>query len=270
MASSDDWIRTAPPQSGLERLDAFFAGHGYDPHRHDTYAIGLTLHGVQSFDYRGATAHSRPRQAIILHPDERHDGRAGTAAGFRYRMAYIEPRLIQAALGWRRALPFVREPVSDDARLVSAIASALEDLENPLEDLQRDQIVFDVATALAALDRTAGPVSIDAACSRAIETARDFLDANVAQVVRSEQLEAITGVSRFVLARHFRAGLGTSPYRYLVMRRLGRARHLMRSGMPLAEVALSTGFADQSHMTRHFKKSYGVSPGRWLTMTEFR
>src|SRR5438093_1351122 len=120
-ADPRDWITTAPPQSGVERLEAFFAGHGYDPHRHDTYAIGLTLHGVQSFGYRGAIAHSRCGQAIILHPDEVHDGRAGTDAGFRYRMAYIEPRLVQDALaGRRRPLPCAREAVTDDARLISA------------------------------------------------------------------------------------------------------------------------------------------------------
>jgi AraC-like DNA-binding protein len=262
-----DWIRIAPPQPGIARLEAFFAGHGYDPHRHDTYAIGVTLDGVQSFDYRGATAHSRPRQAIILHPDERHDGRAGTAAGFRYRMAYIEPGLIRAALGDAGPLPFAREPVTDDARLIAALAPALDDLDTGFEDLQRDQIVVDVATALAALDRSTHRPTIDAACRRAIAIARDFLDANVEHVVRSNQLEALTGLSRFALTRHFRAGLGTSPYRYLVMRRLDRARRLMVSGVGLAEVAAASGFADQSHLSRHFKRTYGVSPGRWRKIT---
>jgi AraC-like DNA-binding protein len=259
-----DWIRIAPPQPGFERLEAFFAGHGYEPHRHDTYAIGVTLHGVQSFGYRGATAHSLRGQVVVLHPDEVHDGRAGTDAGFRYRMAYIEPGLMQEALGEpRRPLPFARDPVSDDARLIAAIAPALDDLEAPLEDLQRDQVLAGLAAALAAVDRTGGPIAIGAACFRAVAEARYFLDSNIGQVVRSEALEAVTGLSRFALARHFRACLGTSPYRYLVMRRLDRARHMMRSGAALAETAAACGFADQSHMTRQFKKAYGIAPGRW-------
>lgn len=259
-----DWIRTAPPQLGFERLEAFFAGHGYDPHRHDTYAIGLTLRGVQSFGYRGTTVHSKPGQAIVLHPDEVHDGRAGTDAGFRYRMAYIEPRLIQDALGERRRpLPFAREAVTDNARLISAIAPALENLETSLDDLQLDQIILAISEALSALDRTSHRGAIGAACFRAVARARDFLDANIEHAVRSAELVAITGLSRFALARSFRACLGTSPYRYLVMRRLDRARHLMLSGASLAEVAASSGFADQSHMTRQFKKAYGVSPGHW-------
>jgi hypothetical protein len=97
-SAKHDYILAAPPQPGFERIEAYFAGHGYDPHRHDTYAVGVTLAGLQSFDYRGETLHSRSGLAIVLHPDETHDGRAGADPGFRYRMTYIEPKLIQAAL----------------------------------------------------------------------------------------------------------------------------------------------------------------------------
>ena len=128
---------------------------------------------------------------------------------------------------------------------------------------QLDQIILAISEALTALDRTSHRGAVHAACLRAVARARDFLDANIEHVVRSAELEAITGLSRFALARHFRACLGTSPYRYLVMRRLDRARHLMLSGASLAEVATSSGFADQSHMTRQFKRAYGLSPGHW-------
>jgi quercetin dioxygenase-like cupin family protein len=97
-AAAADWIRTAPSSRGFERIEAFFAGHAFDPHRHDTYAIGFTLHGVQSFRYRGAAEHSVPGQVFVLHPDETHDGHAGTSGGFRYKILYVEPRAIHDAL----------------------------------------------------------------------------------------------------------------------------------------------------------------------------
>jgi AraC-like DNA-binding protein len=265
---SADWLRIAPSRPGLERIEAFFSGHGYDPHRHDTYAIGITLQGVQAFRYRGAPENSAPGQVFVLHPDELHDGHAGTDAGFRYRIVYVEPRLIRDALGEARCpLPFVREVVSNDPQLTRAIARALADLERPLEDLHRDQIVLDLADALAAADPSATRRKLSIRHWRAADAVRAFLDASPQKAVTSSELEAITGLSRFALARHFRSCLGTSPYRYLVMRRLDRARSLIREGAPLADAALASGFADQSHMTRHFKKAYGVSPGRWAAMT---
>lgn len=260
-------MRIAPSAPGIERVEASFCGHGFDPHRHDTYAIGVTSEGVQAFRYRGAATRSLPGQVFVLHPDETHDGRAGTAAGFRYSIVYIDPRLIRDALDTpHRPLPFVRQAVSSDPRLVAAIASALEDFLMPLEDLQRDQIVLGLAESLAAADATRATMSLSRRHWRAVHTARDLLNAADGRPVTSADLEVATGVSRYTLARHFRACLGTSPYNYLVMRRLERARSRIRAGVPLADAALSCGFADQSHMTRQFRRAYGLAPGRWAAM----
>jgi AraC-like DNA-binding protein len=160
----------------------------------------------------------------------------------------------------------VRDAVSNDRRLAAAIMPALDDLEVALEDLHRDQIVLDLADALAAVDSSVARRALSARHLRAVNVAREFLDAAVQKAVTSVEMEAVTGISRYALARHFRACLGTSPYRYLVMRRLDRARSLIRKGAPLADAAFSCGFADQSHMTRHFKKAYGLSPGRWAAI----
>jgi AraC-like DNA-binding protein len=264
---TDDWIRIAPSCRSFERAEAFFSGHAFDPHRHDTYAIGCTIHGVQSFTYRGASERSLPGQVFVLHPDETHDGRAGTSAGFRYKIAYIDPGVIRDALGETcRPLPFVRETVSNDRGLAAAIMPALDDLDLPLEDLRRDQIILDLAGALAAADPSVTRRTLSARHWRAAGKARDFLDARVQKAVASTELEAVTGLTRYALARHFRACLGTSPYRYLIMRRLDRARSLIRHGAPLVDAALASGFADQSHMTRHFKKVYGMPPGRWAAL----
>ena len=73
----------------------------------------------------------------------------------------------------------------------------------------------------------------------------------------------MTGLTRYELARQFRMMCGTSPYRYLLMRRLDFAREQIARRRPLAEVAFAAGFADQAHFTRMFKASFGVTPARY-------
>jgi AraC-like DNA-binding protein len=265
-----DWIASGFPVPGWERIEARFTGHAYDPHRHDRYAIGLTLEGVQSFDYRGERVDSLAGQALVLHPDEVHDGRAGVAGGFRYRMLYLDPRSIADALGDQAtALPFLAGGRSSDPRLVQAAAAALTDLDRVPEplDLQARQLA--VAEALLALDPSARRRRpADPACVRAVDRARELLDATPDAPVTAEALEAACGVDRWTLARAFRRRLGTSPHRYAVLRRLDRVRDRLLAGDSLAVAAAEAGFADQAHMTRQFRRAHGLPPGRWRRLVQ--
>jgi transcriptional regulator GlxA family with amidase domain len=65
-------------------------------------------------------------------------------------------------------------------------------------------------------------------------------------------------------ARAFRASTGISPHRWVIGKRIEKAQDLLvGSFVPLAEIALICGFADQSHFSRVFRVIRGVSPGAW-------
>jgi AraC-like DNA-binding protein len=84
--------------------------------------------------------------------------------------------------------------------------------------------------------------------------------------VHSSELESITGLTRYELARQFRTMLGTSPHRYLLMRRLALARDLIHAARPLVDVACEAGFADQAHFTRVFRSAFGLTPARYRAL----
>jgi AraC-like DNA-binding protein len=265
-APTANGIVAAPVDPGMERIEARFLGNAFAPHRHDTYALGVTLYGVQTFAYRGEARHSVPGRIIVLHPDEVHDGGAGTEDGLRYRMLYLEPALLLQGLGSEHAtLPFVGDPVLADKELLASLLAALGNLDQPLDELLADALIADIAEGLARhAGQAVGPVGRPA--QRQVILARDFLEANFSRQVHSEELEAVSGLDRYALSRQFRLLLGTSPHRFLVMRRLRQARALIQAGEPLAEIAAAIGFADQSHLNRQFKKAFGLTPGRWAAL----
>ena len=263
-----DWIESTPPAGGVALLRAWFAGHAYARHRHDTYAICVTDRGLQAFDYRGAARTSAPGQVVVLHPDEPHDGRAGAPEGFGYRIVYVAPDRIAAAAhalcGAAVPLPFVRDPVLTSATLARAVGDAFHGFPAALEPLAVDALVEGLARGLVAADPSIRGRRRRLACDLgALARARDFLDAEKTRVVSSAELEAIAGQDRYALARHFRAAYGTSPYRYLLMRRLDWVRRALAGNRGLAEIALEAGFADQAHLTRMFKAAFGLSPAKF-------
>jgi AraC family transcriptional regulator len=94
-----------------------------------------------------------------------------------------------------------------------------------------------------------------------VEHVEEHLEAGVSL----EQLAAVARLSPYHFARQFRAATGLPPHRYVIARRVERARQLLQQDrdLSLAEVAADAGFSDQSQLTHHFKRIVGVTPGRF-------
>lgn len=257
-----EWIRDEQYAAGIGRMQAQLHKTGYSPHSHDSYTISLVEGGVQEFGYRGSLHRCAPGQISILHPDEKHDGRPGSGDPLSYKCLYLSPAAVQdamAAAGVRKAsLPFVESAVVDHPGLLKDVVSSFR---NEIEPLFADSLIASVAKHLAGLASGIQDETVHRRLNVAVlNRAAEFLRSNADRVVHSRELEAITGLTRFELASQFRFRFGTSPYRYLLMRRLDDARLALRTGKKLAEVALQAGFADQSHMGRVFRASLGITP----------
>jgi AraC-like DNA-binding protein len=136
-------------------------------------------------------------------------------------------------------------------------------MSEPMEALQYDDGVYDLAHALHAAASPSGAQKIALPNYRAAAMAREYIRDFLGQPVSLERLEQVTGQDRWTLSRDFRAAFGASPYRYLVLRRLDFAKAAIVKGLPLVQAALDAGFADQAHFTRHFRSAFGITPARW-------
>jgi AraC-like DNA-binding protein len=89
----------------------------------------------------------------------------------------------------------------------------------------------------------------------------EYIDANLEKKLHLAGLATLASLSHGFFVRAFRQSVGETPHRYLLCRRLEKALELLaQTETPLVEIALETGFADQSHFSRRFREYFDASP----------
>ena len=97
-----------------------------------------------------------------------------------------------------------------------------------------------------------------------LQRVRDYVEAHLDDDLSLTVLADIACLSPYHFSRSFMQTTGVGPHRYVIQRRIERAKRLLRqTGQPLALVAQEAGFADQSHLTQMFRREMGVTPGRF-------
>jgi AraC-like DNA-binding protein len=108
--------------------------------------------------------------------------------------------------------------------------------------------------------------SVGGLTPRALQRIREYIEGHLAENIELETLADIAGLSKWHFARAFKQTVGTPPHFHLIQRRLERAQELLsETNLSLGQIALRSGFSDQSHFSRRFRMFLGVTPRsfRW-------
>ncbi|WP_299961930.1 helix-turn-helix domain-containing protein [uncultured Roseobacter sp.] len=87
-----------------------------------------------------------------------------------------------------------------------------------------------------------------------------WIDANIGGAIRLSELAAEVGLSEFHFHRMFSVSRGTSPHKWVTMRKIEAAKDSLRCESSIAKAASACGFSCQSHLTRTFKAQTGMTP----------
>jgi AraC family transcriptional regulator len=94
--------------------------------------------------------------------------------------------------------------------------------------------------------------------------ATEHIEARLSSTIKMDEVAQLIGLSTSQFARAFRRSIGMPPHRWHLNARIRHAQQLMfDTDLPLAEIALESGFADQSHFANTFTRLVGISPGVW-------
>jgi len=192
------------------------------------------------------------------------DGQAGSF------VLYLRPGLIASLLesegkGADALAPIVGRHLPRVAHLLGLIES---ELRRP--SLGSRLMIDGLLRAIAGLLVSNDALPVDQPAERIylsppkLKRVLEFIEANLQESIGLDDLAHAAGLSANHFLRVFKLATGETPYHFLRARRLERARQLLvDNAMPLAELALECGFANQAHFTAAFSREVGISPGRY-------
>jgi AraC-like DNA-binding protein len=254
-------------RNGLELLKATFVKHSFPPHTHEGYVIGLVEGGVEMFHRDKELYAATSSQIILVNPNQCHTGYAGVPEGWTYRTLYPDTLQMQQAAATifeKEHVPYFSQAVVNDGELAKRFRAFHRSAEQGTR-LEQDSTFTEMLTVLVSryADTNLRLNGIGKE-HKAVSVAKKFLEAHPASEVSLEDLTKLTSLSPFHLLRVFKRDVGVSPHAYQIQQRIDLAKQFLRTGKKIVEVALETGFHDQSHMGLHFKRLVGVTPMRFV------
>jgi AraC-like DNA-binding protein len=241
--------------------------HPYPRHWHDELHLCAYTAGAGYLRCRGAIHLACAGDLILTPPSEVHDNWVPDGQTVSFLSLYIDDRTLDRAIceltGRTNGQPDLSRMFRDDKRLKQQFLRMYFAMEARTSRLEAEELLFELVELLlepgvdTAVHRYTSPESVR------VRRTRDYIAERSTDSISLAELGRIADLSPFHLHRLFSQQTGMPPHAYQTLLRINQAKKLLRSGRALADVAASTGFADQSHFTRHFRRIVGVPPGRY-------
>lgn len=245
---------------GAYFADVHGAPEGIVDHGHARYCIQRGMHHEQRRAIGGQSWLGFDMGFSVWRPGD--EQRFHWQRGGRSQFLFIAPEQVQAVLGDTRPLPGLGQYTAAQSRMLDVLFDAMQtDLAqgSVAGPLVGDSLVAALVAHLAGTEAAPPSRREVLACHRAIE----LVHARFAEPISLQDLAEAAGLSARHFTRAFRQATGRSPYQYVIQRRVEESKILIRSGLPLADVAVQCGFADQSQLNRLFLRHTGTTPGRY-------
>lgn len=249
---------------GLELRSGVAVTAPYPRHWHEEYQFCLIQAGGGELFYRGVHHETPSTSLFIVHPGEVHANQ--TETGCSFRSIYVTPQFVSRALTgvsrWEQSLPFFPNPMIFDRDIITLYQRVHVSSGTALE---QESALLEMLTRLVTRYAQAKyPSQAAGREHKAVVKIRDYIFEGHARNISLKELSQLVDLSAFHLTRVFAKQIGMPPHAFQTQVRIARAKELLKKGMSLSSVAVSTGFADQSHFNRHFKRLMKITPGAYL------
>ena len=243
--------------------------HNFPEHFHDDlYIIGhISAGACYCLEVGKTETVAGPGGVTLLNPGQIHSGVPLKGEQITYTMCNISAKILA---DWAEDLgtPEFTTPVTQDPQSAALMSHLLATLTSGSDNLEKEALMLSVIHFLLARHGKEQSPQKDAALRhQPVVRAKDLLAGELDRKITLAEVSRSVGLSQYHFIRAFKRETGLSPHMYRTLKRIEKAGGLLRQGIRPAQVALETGFSDQSHFANTFRKYMGATPKQYLAMT---
>lgn len=241
----------------MELLQCKSSSHEFPLHYHNTFCLTIIHDGMMGENEILAPADT----LLISHPFEVHQNKLINQTAYSFTTFYLSPDLFGAA-GKSKNLFFKEKVIYDNSliRSFKQLARQISHLKNNKKNVPGYEKRFVSALGQLAHAHSSDEPFGETIVPQIINEIKDYIANHLDRKLSLIELSKIAGLDKFKFLRWFRKHTGLTPFNYIILNRIERAKKMLRQGKPLVHAALDSGFYDQSHFTNYFKYFVGVTP----------
>lgn len=238
-------------------------------HFHEYYVIGFIEDGERYLSCKNKEYTVKKGDLLIFNPGDNHTCKQIDGRALDYRCINIQPEVmskIVCEITGKEDLPYFTQQVVFHSDLILPLSELHLMIMQGEKDFKKEEIFFFLIKQLIEECTEATTYEVTGQSSTEIKTVCEFLEKNYTKNITLDNLSELTGVSKYYLLRSFTKQKGISPYSYLETVRINKAKKLLERCIPPIDVALQTGFNDQSHFSNFFKRFIGLTPKQYMNI----
>lgn len=235
-------------------------------HFHEYYVIGFIESGQRKLSCKNKNYVINSGDLIFFNPFDNHACEQIDNKTLDYRCLNIKPdimRKVVKEITGRDYLPYFTNPVafhSEHAQLLQHLHHMILD---KLSDFNKEEtFYFLMEQLIEEYCEIAKDIKLDK-IEQKVAKVCEFIEMRYSEPISLDDLVKICDMNKYTLLRSFARIRGITPYRYLQTVRINEAKKLLGLGVKPLEVAMQTGFVDQSHFSNYFMDFIGLTPGQY-------
>jgi AraC-like DNA-binding protein len=230
--------------------------HSFPAHFHEEYTIGVSVKGIQEFDFGDRSYLIEPKSIFLVKPYQMHAHRPLSGL-WSFKTLYLSADLVghltKKSCG---STDDISSFIIQDNNLFLQFLNlhgSPQKFEEKFSDLLGS--LFSKSKQETQKQNYHIPEKIDCI--------KNHLSQRLNQKLQLDKIAQEYDINKFQFIRQFRQHVGVTPNTYLTILRVEKARKLINQGYPIIEAALAVGFYDQSHFHHSFFYYTGITPGNY-------